>query len=110
MDIIALKDYKDIAALTKLVSKKQKAILAKRTTSVRISCTYWDEGSKSEYHLIHIASKRVVPLAAQAPYQYGGLKEDPIQLIEKGYAVVEAGTFCGKPATPVVYLHPEEEM
>jgi hypothetical protein len=107
MDIVTLQPGTDLAKIVKLVSKKRKAILAKPTTEVRISNSYWDGGSRSDYFLVHIASKTVTPIAGVSPMQFGGPKEDPIQKIEPGYAVVEAGTFCGKPSTPTVYLHPE---
>lgn len=109
MEVIDLKTNSMIAELVKLVSKKRKAILAKPCNSVRISGTYWDGGSRSDYFLIRIADKKVTPLAHQAQPQFGGPREDPIQVLEPGYVVIEAGVFQGKPSTPVVYMHREED-
>jgi len=110
MDIVSLQTGSMLKEIVGLVSKKRKAIIARPSGSVRISGTYWNGGSRSSYFLVHIASKRVQPLAHHSPPQYGGPKEDPIQMLEPGYAVIEAGVFCGKPATPTVYLHPEETL
>jgi len=107
MDIVSLQSGTDLADIVKLVSKKRKAIIARPCTEVRISGSYWDGGSRSDYFLVHIASKTVTPIAGVAPMQFGGPKEDPIQKIEPGYAVIEAGTFCGKPSTPTIYLRPD---
>ena len=110
MDIVQLTPGTKLASIVKLVSKKRKAILAKPKTAVPISGTYWDGGSRSDWFLINLASMKAVPLAHQNPPQFGGPKEDPIQPLEPGYALICAGVFCGKPATPVVYFHPEEQM
>jgi hypothetical protein len=108
LNIIILQHHPEIAAIVRLVSRKKKAILAPRTNAVRLGGTYWDEGSRCEYFLINIRTSGVVQLGCVSPPQFGGPKEDPIQPLEEGYAVVAAGTFCGKPATPIVYLPREE--
>ena len=107
MDIVTLQPGTDLANIVKLVSKKRKAILARPTTEVRISGSYWDGGSRSDYFLVNIATKEVVPIPGVSPMQFGGPKEDPVQHLQPGFAIIEAGTFCGKPSTPTVYLHPE---
>lgn len=107
MDIVALQPGTKLAEICKLVSKKRKAIIARPTTEVRLSGTYWDGGSRSDYFLIDLNTMQVVPLAGSAPPQFGGFREDPVQHLQRHQAIVEAGTFCGKPSTPTVYLHPE---
>ena len=110
MEVVALQAGTKLANIVKLVSKKRKAFLAAPTTEVRMSGTYWDGGSRSNYFLVNLATKEVKPLAGVAPVQFGGPCVDPVQHLQVGYAVIEAGTFCGKPATPTVYLHPEQQM
>lgn len=104
MELIKLKDRPDIARLVRLVSRKQKAFLARPTNQVSLSNTYWDGGSRSVYFLVHVDSGKVDCLPAVAPAQFGGPKQDPVQALSPGYAVIDAGVFCGQPATPVVYL------
>lgn len=108
MDLIQLKEHPAIAALVRPLSRKHKAFV-QRTDTVVLSGTYWSGGSRSSYFLVDIASKKATPLDHVAPAQYGGPKNDPVQTLQPGQAVVEAGVFCGKPATPTVYLH-EDEM
>lgn len=108
--IVSLQRGTTLAEIVKLVSKKRKAIMAQPSTEVSLSGTYWDGGSRSDYFLIHIASKKVTPLAHQSPPQFGGPRTDVIKLLEPGYAIIEAGIFCGKPSTPTVYLRPDHQM
>lgn len=111
MDIITLQNGTIYADLVKAVgSRKKKAIIAPRRSCVHISGTYWDGGSRSDWFLVKLATKEVRPLAHQNPPQFGGPKEDPIQPLEPGWALIEAGVFCGKPSTPTIYLHPEEKV
>lgn len=107
MDIVTLQPGTSLANIVKLTgSKKRRAIIARPTTEVRLSGTYWDGGSRSDYFLVDMKTMECVPLAHVSPAQFGGPKEDPVQHIQPHQAVIEAGTFCGKPATPTVYLHP----
>lgn len=110
MDIVTLQPGTKLAQICKLVSKKRKAILARPTEKVTISGSYWDGGSRSDYFLIDLRTMHATPIAGVAPMQFGGPKEDPVVNLEPHQAVVCAGTFCGKPATPTVYLHPQAEM
>lgn len=110
MDIVQLTPGTKLAQICKLFSKKRKAILARPTEKVTISGSYWDGGSRSDYFLVDLRTMHVTPIAGVAPMQFGGPKEDPVVNLEAHQAVVCAGTFCGKPATPTVYFHPAYEM
>lgn len=110
MEIVLLKSRPDIAALVKLVSKKHKAFIATPRPEVTLRGTYWDGGSRSEYYKVHLASKHLQKLPSVSPPQFGGPREEPVHKLEPGYAVIEAGTFCGKPATPTIHFHPDDKM
>lgn len=106
METITLKDRPDLQKIVKMVDgkcRKAKAFLHRRN-EVTLSGTYWDSGSRSQYYLVNLNSGTVTPCASFAPVQFGGPREDRVQKIEPGFAVVETGTFCGKPATPSIYL------
>jgi hypothetical protein len=108
MDIVTITPGSVLSNIVKLTgSKKRKAILARPTTEVRLSGTYWDGGSRSNYFLVDLNTMQAKALASYAPPQFGGPKEDPVVKIEPHQAVVEAGVFCGKASTPTVYFHPE---
>ncbi len=107
MNIVQLKDRPDLKAIVAAVDptfRRQKVILTEGRNEVRISGTYWDGGSISCYYLVNVATRHCTPLASCAPPQFGGPKEDPVQPLQEGFAVVEMGTFCGRPATPTIFL------
>ena len=110
MDIVTLQPGTTLANVVKLVSKKRKAILGRPTTEVRLSGTYWDGGSRSDYFLVDLSTMRATALGHVSPPQFGGPKEDPVQHLQPGFAIVEAGVFCGKPSTPVVFFHPNQQL
>jgi hypothetical protein len=106
METVTLKDRPDLLKIIRAVDpkfRKQKAFLHHRN-EVTLSGTYWDGGSRSSYFLVNLDTGYVKPAAHYAPPQYGGPRQDPVQKIEAGFAVVEMGIFCGKPATPSIYL------
>ena len=106
METITLKDNPKLAAIVSLVSRKRKAFLFKQDHVV-MDGTAWSGGSRSSYYKIHIGSRAVEAMPHSAPLQFGGEVPKPLD-IEPGYAIVEAGTFCGKPSTPTVYIRKDQ--
>lgn len=107
MDIVQLNTRPDLLKIIKTVDptfRRQKAILAKPSNHVRLSGTYWDGGSCSIYYQVNTATGTVTPLSSYSPPQFGGPREDPVHPLTEGLVVVEMGTFCGKPATPTIYM------
>lgn len=107
MNIVQLKDRPDLKAIIAAVDptfRRQKAILTTGRSSVHLSGTYWDGGSISCYYLVNTATRQCTPLPSYAPPQFGGPREDHELALQEGFAVVCMGTFCGKPATPTIYL------
>lgn len=102
--------------------KKQKAWLSAFTGKENIS-SYWDGGSRSEYALVELATMRRMSVPSRLHPYYDvaskGLANQETDVIEtdhvgnvylkvlpEGFALIEAGTFCGKPATAHVFLNP----
>lgn len=110
MDIVTLTPGTDLARMVRLVSRKRRAIMARPATQVTLSGTYWEGGSRSDYFLVDLNTWQVSPIAGVAPPQFGGPQTAPVQTIQPHQAVIEAGTFCGRPGTPTVYLHPDRQM
>jgi hypothetical protein len=108
METITLKDNPKLASIVRLVSRKHKAFLSKQDHVV-LSGTAWDGGSRSSYFKIHIESLAVEAMPHYAPVQFGGEVTKPMA-IDPGYAIVEAGIFCGKPATPSVYIRKDQVL
>jgi hypothetical protein len=105
--------------------KKHKAyvsVFSERGQSIN---SYWDGGSRDEHVIVELATLRRKSLpTATHPYfdiARAGLasSEDSyvsvdhvgnvtLKAIPQGFALVSAGTFCGKPSTAHVYFHPAD--
>lgn len=102
--------------------KKRRAFLSEFYSGKNIN-SYWDGGSKSEYAIVELAtmSRRPLPththpffeVAARgmANRDTGVVESDNVgnlhlKILPEGFALVETGWFCGKPATAHVYLNP----
>jgi len=84
--------------------------------------TFWDGGSRDVYVLIEIATLRIKPLPTHThpfydvqrhiqPGQNEWVSVDKhgmitLKQLPEGYALVQGGMFCGKPATAHVFLPP----
>lgn len=102
--------------------RKTKATLcAFRPTQIN---SYWDGGSRAEFAIVELATMRPKPLPTKthpwfdvARYGVADVGNDIIEVdqvgnvtlkvLPEGFALVEAGTFCGKAATAHIYLPPE---
>jgi hypothetical protein len=101
--------------------KKRRAFLSEFYSGKNIN-SYWDGGSKSEYAIVELATMTRKPLPSHThPYfdvaargmanqETAAVKSDHVgnlelQILPEGFALVEAGYFCGKPATAHVYLN-----
>ena len=78
------------------------------TDHVELTGTYWDGGSRSTYTAVCLATLQTSTASQFAPAEFGGPKKTPSCEIPEGFAIVETGTFCGKPSEAYVYM-PERE-
>lgn len=86
---------------------KKRQCVVERATSVHLTGTYWDGGSKSEYRLVRISDGKVLPLSySHNPPQFGGT-ETTVEL-QPGQVLIRTGTFMGKPATCYIYARVED--
>lgn len=106
MEHITLKDHPNIAAIVRLVSRKHKAFV-RRQDYVSLDGTAWDGGSRNSYFKVHIGNRTVEALP-HTGFGHIGAEVPPPLHIEPGYAILEAGIFCGKPATPTIYLRTDQ--
>lgn len=100
--------------------KKHNAYLSEFSegSSVTIN-SFWDGGNKSTFVLIDLVSlqTRALPNSTHPYFELHSVTtETPdvvitrgvvdLKRLPEGIALVEGGTFCGKPATAHVYLNP----
>ena len=92
----------------KLISRKKKAIITP-TTSVTINGLNWSGGSRSVYSAVDLATGQIKTATHTSnPPPWANPYEGQQLEIPRGIAIVSHGTFCGKPATPIIYAHPDD--
>ena len=86
--------------------------------------TYWNGGSRDCYVIVHIPTLQQKPLPTHThPYfdiaaqGLAGAENQDVAIDQRGgvtlkrlpvdYVLIQAGTFCGKPATAHVFFNPE---
>ncbi len=124
LDAIELKSAPDLKRVVTAAFpgyKKHRAYVSVFNGGVNIN-SYWDGGSRDEYAIVELETlqRRALPTSSH-PYfdvarkglvdvetaaisvnHIGGVT---LKILPEGYALVAAGTFCGKPATAHVYLN-----
>jgi hypothetical protein len=74
--------------------------------------SYWDGGSRGVYAIVNLETNQVWRAPTSHPHfdrKPTGERCGELEVIElpPNCALVQGGTFCGKPATVTVYLHPD---
>jgi hypothetical protein len=90
----------------------RKPIVVEEFRGPRNVNSYWDSGSRDEYRLVDLESRRVFPVPTSHPFfdrKENGERCGELEISElpPGTALVCGGTFCGKPATVRVLLRSE---
>jgi hypothetical protein len=66
---------------------------------------YWDEGSRDDAWRLNLKTMMVTRLGViRNPHQFGGGYTEHKLSDMDGDAIVVAGTSCGKPAFPTIYM------
>ena len=84
--------------------RKHKAII-RATNHLTLSGTHWDGGSRSTYSAVNAQGTSLPLTYSTAPTQFGGVEKEII--LTPNILILEAGTFCGKPATVTIHALPE---
>jgi uncharacterized protein (TIGR02996 family) len=82
---------------------RKRSALLEVTTTVTLAGRYWSGGSKSTYVLVR--DGKVSVFLDIDPFR--GNDRETTRL-NKGEIIVRGGTFCGKEATMVVHVHPDD--
>lgn len=98
------KDAPELAALTKVVGSRKRSLTFTVCEEVTLYGRYWSGGTRHEYFAVNIETKKVI----KAPDCWNPLRnvENVTVPIPEGIVIVEAGTFCGKPSVPHIYINP----
>ena len=101
------KDVRQIVKVT-FPNYRKRTVLIQPTTKVTFHGLNWCGGSRSEYRACTVDGKPLpnkVDMNEPAPWvnQYEGAEID----LPVGAVVVKGGHFCGKVATLILYVHPD---
>lgn len=122
---IELKNYPEIKAVILAAFPNYR----KKTASIDLFSEYghsinsfWDGGSRDEYAVVELATgqKKNLPTSSH-PYfdlaAHGVVNQESeavvvdgrgnatLKILPEGFVLIQAGTFCGKPATARLYLN-----
>ena len=106
------KDLPGIDTLLKRVAPKNRkhSVTIITTNGVTPHDTCWDGGTRYSYLSCTLDGRNVSSVPAPtAPPQFGGAVAREFAIVP-GRAVVKLGTFCGKTATPTVFVHPDDKI
>ena len=98
------------AHIAKALGRKRNVNYTITDSSVECYGTWWDGGSRSSYHAISLAGGGLMqPTYTDEVRELGFGHKVKNAKVSSGQLVVCLGTFCGKPATPHIYIHPDDK-
>lgn len=107
IEILPSKD-ETVKRLFALIGSHKREGRLRAATEVTLFGTYWDGGSRSEYAAVRLSDMKADRSPQFDPPQFGGPTSAPVVPLKPGYVIISHGVFCGKPATPTVYVHPSD--
>lgn len=101
---IEVTDWQKRPEIKKLVnaafpSYRRKTVVIIPDTSVTFQQLAWDGGTKNEYGIVWLDGAVVIGEIYREGDKYN---------IRDGQAIIQSGTFCGKPALCHIYLNPAD--
>lgn len=102
--MIKCKDVPELAVFVKAVGSRKQSLTFTVCEKVNLFGRYWNGGSRSEYVAVDIATMKM----SQAEHAYNPLVDSESVTIPlpEGIVIIRIGTFCGKPATPHIFINP----
>jgi hypothetical protein len=102
-------DKKNVKIAALFPGYRKRKVVLKEGTAVTLYGLNWDGGSRSEYTLVDLNTRVVLPIGDNMTAPWDNKDEGRRVTINPGQAVVQTGTFCGKPATMFITYRPEDE-
>lgn len=104
---IKLSDNKQLSDLIRRVAPNYRKhdVHVNVRTSIVLGNTYWDGGSRYDYHAVNLLTNQVSMMERQAPTAYGGKFDNARVDIPNDVAIIQTGVFCGKQTTAHVYVN-----
>lgn len=101
--------YLDAAGLpTSLKHLKKAVVYLVEEVTIPADAGTWSGGTRSIYEALELATGRTASITDTFSAPWSSDRNARTIKLKPGYAILETGTFCGKPATPTIYCLPSE--
>lgn len=96
------------AQLRHLHTKGHIRVLVGESMSIPSDAGTWSGGTRQVFSAVELASGRTVSITDTFSAPWDGSRVDRHIALKPGFAIVETGSFCGKPAGLHLYIHPAD--
>jgi len=72
--------------------------------------SYWSGGSRDVYHIVDVITKKVARLPSNHPVFEPGRPYTLARPLPENFIVIQTGVFCGKTATPHIYVQDLDQL
>lgn len=80
------------------------------TMSIPADAGTWSGGTREVYEAVELASGRIVSITDTFSAPWDTSRRHREVALKPGYAILQTGSFCGKPGNVYLYVHPESAM
>lgn len=110
IDRVSFRSTAPDSAMVKRIKKafayRKRTVVVTLAKSLQLQGTWWDGGSRDVYTVYNLTTGAKKSTPVHVPFS--GTPTAPVWEIERGTVVVQTGTFCGKPATMCIWIHPDD--
>lgn len=100
--IVKVRESEELRTLARAYKYRKHDVILMDSTTVELTGTYWDGGSRSSYSLYTPPSSVRAISCSRNPPQFGGPSRPPVVEIPDGSYIVEGGIFRGKTSHLVI--------
>lgn len=80
------------------------------TVTIPADAGTWSGGTQENYAALELATGRIVSITDTFSAPWDARRTTRTVALKPGYAILQTGTFCGKPGTVYLYVHPDSTM
>lgn len=80
------------------------------STTIPADAGTWSGGTREVYEAVELASGRIVSITDTFAAPWDESRRHREITLKPGYAILQTGSFCGKPGNVYLYVHPDSAM
>ena len=81
-----------------------------QTMSIPADAGTWSGGTRAIYEAVELATGRIVSITDTFSAPWDTSRRHREITLKPGFAILQSGTFCGKPGNVYLYVHPDSAM